>query len=107
METRKQLHPSSTLYVTFKVVQIVNQLRKRLKPRVLSSRAKDPELTSRVATSVARDAAKGISMLFARDNKSQNRVSKQRNGIRNVPALLKAKSDYAKTKAEVKNSLEE
>ncbi|KAF2466032.1 uncharacterized protein BDR25DRAFT_78686 [Lindgomyces ingoldianus] len=90
----QQRQQTASIYLTFKVIQLVNQLRRRLKPRVLSPQTNDAILGSSpclgLETKALKSLERGLSRISGLQHKqlfhhSSNRVCKSRKNIRPSP----------------------
>jgi hypothetical protein len=68
---RRKKH--SSLYTTFKVVQLINQLRKRFRPRVSAAASSGKPRMKQLATDFARHASDGVLRCLAPCNQSNGR----------------------------------
>src|ERR1700749_4128428 len=101
MERSSVRQSTSHLYVTFKVVQLINHLRRRLKPRVKSTKPQDGPF----ARSFATDFSKITSNCLSSSAQCQYRVAKQRHGVHKSSSPRLSPKDWSRANAESKSSL--
>lgn len=78
-----QRRSTSTLYITFKVVQLVHQLRNRLRPRVSAARSSGKARMKELAKDFAKHASEGILRCLTPRNATKGKTVKRRKGSHN------------------------
>ena len=98
--------PKTTLYLTFRIVQLVNQLRRRLKLRLTSAQPRIAESKRNIAPWFAEEATRGISKLLIAQDHAVKRCIKQRNGAHDIRDKPRAREGRIKINKDIKQEFE-